>query len=203
MRTRILIAMLIPLAACTDDPAPTPVVQPASNAEPPVMVVGEYHFDEAVCDWDLWPDVYTKHQQAPELCRAPAQNLVLPAHMTSEAPEESPHGRKLYRLTVSSLAEYSQLNAAEPTIGFTAVKVAHTPRPDAPESPGDFVGLFIMKRIADATDPSTDNGWVYATTDADLRITSAGRIASCMACHADAPHGRLFGPLPGARRVTE
>jgi hypothetical protein len=203
MRTKFLIAMLIPLAACTDDPAPTPAVQPASNAEPPAPIEGAHHFDEALREWDNWPDVYRHHQWAPELCRAPTNADFLPAHMPSAAPEESPHGRKLYRLTVSSLAEFSQLNAAEPTIGFTAVKVAHAPLPDAPESPGDFVGLFIMKRIANASDPATDNGWVYATTDADLRITSAGRIASCMACHADAPHGRLFGPLPGAGRVIE
>jgi hypothetical protein len=34
---------------------------------------------------------------------------------------------------------------------------------------------------------------VYGTVAADGTVTGAGRIASCMGCHADAPHERLFG----------
>jgi hypothetical protein len=39
---------------------------------------------------------------------------------------------------------------------------------------------------------------VYATVGPDKQVTAAGRIASCMECHVDAPHGRLFG-LPDAK----
>jgi hypothetical protein len=54
-------------------------------------------------------------------------------------------------------------------------------------------GLFIMLKLDRAT-PGTDEGWVYGTVTADgLRVTSAGRVESCMGCHRDAPHDRLFG----------
>jgi hypothetical protein len=56
--------------------------------------------------------------------------------------------------------------------------------------------LFIMLKLGLDT-PDTDRGWVYGTVSADgRRVTSAGRVASCMKCHEKAPHDRLFG-LPG------
>jgi hypothetical protein len=46
----------------------------------------------------------------------------------------------------------------------------------------------------DAKTPGTDEGWVYGTVTPDGKdVTCAGRVASCMGCHADAPHDRLFG----------
>jgi hypothetical protein len=54
-------------------------------------------------------------------------------------------------------------------------------------------GLFIMFKL-DPQTPGTDQGWVYGTVTADSKkVTSAGRVASCMKCHQDAPHDRLFG----------
>jgi len=54
-------------------------------------------------------------------------------------------------------------------------------------------GLFIMVKL-DPQTPGTDEGWVYGTVSADGKeVTSAGRVESCMACHRDAPHDRLFG----------
>ena len=42
--------------------------------------------------------------------------------------------------------------------------------------------------------PDTDEGWVYGTVSSDGQtVTSAGRVASCMNCHQEAQHGRLFG----------
>jgi hypothetical protein len=53
--------------------------------------------------------------------------------------------------------------------------------------------LFIMFKL-DPQTPGTDEGWVYGTVTADgKRVTSAGRVESCMGCHKDAPHDRLFG----------
>jgi hypothetical protein len=53
--------------------------------------------------------------------------------------------------------------------------------------------LFIMFKVEPAT-PGTDKGWVYGTVTADgKRVTSCGRVATCMQCHQDAPHDRLFG----------
>ncbi len=54
-------------------------------------------------------------------------------------------------------------------------------------------GLFIMYKTDPKTE-NTDDGWVYGTVSADSNtITSAGRVKSCMNCHQEAPHGRLFG----------
>jgi hypothetical protein len=55
------------------------------------------------------------------------------------------------------------------------------------------LGLFIMLKL-DPETPGTDDGWVYGTVTADGKtVTSKGRVASCMKCHQDAPHDRLFG----------
>ena len=43
----------------------------------------------------------------------------------------------------------------------------------------------------------TDNGWVYGTVTSDGKtVTSAGRVATCMNCHKEAKHDRLFGLVP-------
>ncbi|MDA1265180.1 MAG: hypothetical protein O2816_08905 [Planctomycetota bacterium] len=60
---------------------------------------------------------------------------------------------------------------------------------------GDRGPLFLMMKFAPDT-PHTDQGWVYATIDADGVISSAGAIASCIACHQDAPRDRQFGLPP-------
>jgi hypothetical protein len=65
---------------------------------------------------------------------------------------------------------------------------------------GERGPLFIMYRTEKNT-PGTDNGWVYGTLTPDGKtVTSAGRVASCMGCHTEAPYpkepkceGRLFG----------
>jgi hypothetical protein len=54
--------------------------------------------------------------------------------------------------------------------------------------------LFVMLKL-DPTTPGTDAGWVYGTATADgTQVTASGRLESCMECHRDAPHDRLFGP---------
>jgi hypothetical protein len=53
--------------------------------------------------------------------------------------------------------------------------------------------LFIMLKL-DPNTPGTDAGWVYGTVTPDSKqVTSAGRVATCMKCHQDAKHDRLFG----------
>jgi hypothetical protein len=53
--------------------------------------------------------------------------------------------------------------------------------------------LFIMFKM-DAVTPGTDQGWVYGTVMPDRKtITSRGRVASCMECHAEGTQDRLFG----------
>lgn len=56
--------------------------------------------------------------------------------------------------------------------------------------------LFIMMKLDPAT-PDTDHGWVYGTVTPDgSKVTSAGKIQSCMRCHTKDTTDRLFG-LPG------
>lgn len=58
---------------------------------------------------------------------------------------------------------------------------------------GPISGLFVMMKL-DPSTSGTDQGWVYATLDETKKnITALGRIESCMNCHKDAPHDRLFG----------
>lgn len=60
----------------------------------------------------------------------------------------------------------------------------------------DKAGLYIMLQVDPKTE-GTDEGWVYGTLTPDGKtVTSAGRVESCMKCHQDAPHGRLFGLAP-------
>jgi hypothetical protein len=105
-----------------------------------------------------------------------------------------------------------------PSAFIKKVPVVVTPRPqgtaETPWSPDDHffpyaakdgrvykaakqADLFVMMKLAPAT-PDTDAGWVYGTVTPDGKtVTSAGRIASCMKCHAEAKHDRLFGPTAG------
>jgi hypothetical protein len=53
--------------------------------------------------------------------------------------------------------------------------------------------LFIMFKL-DPKTKDTDNGWVFGTVTPDgKKVTSSGKVESCMKCHQDAPHDRVFG----------
>ena len=53
--------------------------------------------------------------------------------------------------------------------------------------------LFIMFKL-DPDTADTDQGWVYGTVTPDgKKVTSAGKVESCMKCHIKAEHDRLFG----------
>lgn len=53
--------------------------------------------------------------------------------------------------------------------------------------------LFVMLKLDPATS-NTDHGWVYGTVTPDGKtVTSGGRVESCMKCHTEAKHDRLFG----------
>ena len=54
-------------------------------------------------------------------------------------------------------------------------------------------GLFVMMKYDPKTE-GTDEGWVYGTVSADLKkVTSIGKVASCMDCHVKAKFDRQFG----------
>jgi hypothetical protein len=97
---------------------------------------------------------------------------------------------------------------------WSCVKVEEKDRPSGKESlsagskvivkngerfkAGELSGLFIMVKLDESVE-GTDRGWVYGTVTADQkRVTAAGRVKSCMACHESAGAGRLFG-LPESK----
>jgi hypothetical protein len=57
---------------------------------------------------------------------------------------------------------------------------------------GEQADLFVMYKLDPAT-PGTDRGWVYGTITPDGgRVTSSGRVASCMRCHDESTSDRLL-----------
>jgi hypothetical protein len=62
-------------------------------------------------------------------------------------------------------------------------------------------GLYVMTKVGGASTPGTDVGWIYGTIAANGTVTSAGRVASCMSCHENASHDRLFGLQPTKQLV--
>jgi hypothetical protein len=164
-------------------------------------------------DYQAWGRVDDELRWAPFLCRLPQPGR---AHV-SESTDPSTHGQKLY----SVFARQRDAYPVGPHTDQVVVKESWTSEPITdsavkyePEKfrgadggdhfypfamkdgviyrAGKRAGLYIMLKL-DAGTPDTDGGWVYATITADGQLTSAGRVASCMRCHQDAEHDRLFG----------
>jgi hypothetical protein len=157
-----------------------------------------------------WARVDDLQRWAPLDCRLPPASAP-----RVDLGASAPHGRKVYFLYARDRAAYLS-NRDVP--GQIVVKEAWVPRevslseavfsgytPQCRASsegrcvePGAFAGLFVMMRVgAEHRADETDAGWTYATVDPQGTVTASGRIASCMRCHARAPHGRLFGLAPG------
>ncbi len=153
-------------------------------------------------------------------CMAPPDEA---AHVSASAPG-SPHGRKLYTLRIFDFPAYArdtkhvppprdpyrlEKGKAVPGTEQVLVKVSYLPTDDKAKAawgvasathegktfyPGELRDLFVMYKPTDKT-KKTDGGWLYGTVSPDRKkVTSAGLVKSCMGCHEDAPHGRLFGP---------
>lgn len=130
---------------------------------------------------------------SPELCAMPPP----PAPRVSAAAAGSPHGRKLYHLYAKDWDAYTK-GGVQPA-GQVVVKEAWEP-PASPDGPrkGAKQGLYVMMKTGEA---DGDGGWVYGTLLPDGRtVTASGRLASCMACHREAPADRLFGLKDVKRR---
>lgn len=156
-----------------------------------------------------WGRVDDLQRWAPFDCRLPPGSRPQP-----DLGADAPHGRKVYYLYALDRAAYVEnRDVSRQVVVKEAWAPREVPRDDAvspghpPQcaaehdglcvQPGDFRGLFLMMR-GEAT-PDTDAGWTYATVDPRGEVTASGRIAQCMGCHEDAPHGRLFGVPSGAR----
>lgn len=163
--------------------------------------------------YTAWGRVDDELRWAPFLCRIPRPGL---AHVSAST-DDSTHGQKLYSVFARNRDAYP----AGPQAGQVVVKESWTAEPVAdpgiyqpdqhrsyPDGGDHFypyaqkdgsvfraaarAGLYIMFKL-DPAAPNTDAGWVYATITAAGQVTAAGRVGSCMGCHVDAEHERLFG----------
>jgi hypothetical protein len=163
-------------------------------------------------EYKSWGRVDDELRWAPFLCRLPMPGVARP----SASKDGATHGNKLYSVFVKHHADYPAKSAAGQVVVKESFVAEPTNEAFEPERPmfssnvgadhfypyatkdgvvyraGAAAGLYIMYRL-DPSAPNTDDGWVYTTVTADRRVTASGRIASCMGCHEDAPHGRLFG----------
>ena len=165
-----------------------------------------------------WGPVDAEARVAALDCRAPSQVRILTTGY-SASPDAKTHGQKFYTLYAQHRSEYLALDrTGRVTVGQAIVKETWLPEinkpvPDPSGGPTDVVtgderdirkgdnwhtagkpsGLFVMMKL-DPKTPGTDDGWVYGTVSADGKtVTSAGKVESCMKCHQDARHDRLFG----------
>lgn len=168
-------------------------------------------------EYKTWGRVDDELRWAPFLCRIPYPGVARP----SASNDETTHGRKLYSVFVKNREAYpmgphadqvvvKESWTAEPVEGPGSMFRPEEYRLDGGVSPdadhfypyaqadggvfraGAPAGLYIMFKL-DPTTPDTDLGWGYATITKDGVVTASGRVGSCMGCHEDAPHERLFG----------
>ncbi|MBX9737222.1 MAG: cytochrome P460 family protein [Phycisphaerales bacterium] len=147
-------------------------------------------------------------EPAPGLCGLPMSPSDA---VMSNSRDDSTHGRKVYHMYANGTSRYSKLFSywnwkLEPDdlpfpVGTIVVKEAFKPRQDdeqgwpisKPRALGEFIGLFVMFKV-DEKSARTDEGWVYATVDRDLKtITSIGVIESCAGCHRQSETDRMIG----------
>ena len=117
-----------------------------------------------------WGRVDETPRIAPALCAAPGGAPKLRV----SAAEAGPHEQKKYFLYASDRAGYLGLQIKP---GFAIVK-------ESIDFAGRPADLFVMVR---------GDEWIYGTVSPDGKITSAGQVESCIGCHVEAPHDRLFG----------
>jgi hypothetical protein len=137
---------------------------------------------------------------SPEQCRAPRPSI-------SRSDDAETHGKKLYYLLAKDPESY--LEGKEQKPGQVIVKESwkaqlakSVPGADVVRDPddkkhyerADRSDLYVMLKL-DPKTPNTDEGWVYGTVTADgKRVTSAGRVESCMNCHqSKETTDRMFG----------
>jgi hypothetical protein len=191
-------------AAPAADSAPAAVIDPALAAQARVIAA----------EYQAWGRVDDDLRWAPGLCRIPLPGV---ARM-SASDDVATHGQKLY----SVFAKNQKAYPLGPHLGQVVVKESWTAErvtdpsvmydpekwrdyPDGGDHfypyakkgdeifrAGQRAGLYIMMRLEDGA-PNTDDGWVYATITAAGEVTAAGRVSSCMGCHIEADHERLFG----------
>lgn len=186
----LILVLLIRL--CTAEDKTPPLLDPQFQAQ----------LIEIAATYSKWEPVDKDMRVAPIACDAfPGFSPEsLRGSLTSKSKDTKTHGRKIYLLYPKNGSAYKPLKTTQP-VGQVLVKESWVPllhegdnKKDKRLEPGD---LFIMFKL-DPQTPGTDQGWVYGTVSADGKaVTSSGRVASCMKCHEDAQHDRMFGlPKP-------
>jgi hypothetical protein len=172
---------------------------------------------EIARDYERFGRVDDEARWAPALCRGPEPSRA--RFSVAEAP--SPHGSKLYFVFAKDRQAYlfgagksqpaDQVVVKESWIPAVAAP-GEEPKPKSMEAShpwfpaGYYVpyarrdgrlyrasekaGLFVMVKSGG---PETDAGWAYGTVSPDGKVTSSGRLASCMSCHVEATPDRVFG----------
>lgn len=166
---------------------------------------------------------------APELCNEPRPYRdYTPAEARfSGSKDAESHGQKLYFLFAQQKDAYLKLSDKPSAVGQVIVKESWVPLEAKEEDlkkhmarrlvesvpfarkgdklfrAGEQGELFVMFKL-DAKTADTDNGWVYGTVTPDgKKVTSAGRVDSCMSCHKDAKHDRLFGAVKSTTTLLD
>lgn len=217
-----------PTAKTTAKPPPPSEVQPPTKdakpaASPIVVAAAPSQWDAqllaAAKEYKSWKRVSDHARWSPVGCLAP----LMTGNQLSEAPESTPHGRKLYYLFAKNDEDYLKIqypigmagdindtfpeNVQQPTGQIIVKEAFHPSEPTdiEPASPSsrfeDSDGFVRPGQPAELfvmlktppETPGTDKGWVYATISPSEVITSVGTIESCIDCHVKAPHDRLFG----------
>ncbi|MBC7997955.1 MAG: cytochrome P460 family protein [Leptolyngbya sp.] len=172
----------------------------AANSSDSVVNNKNFHrqFLEAAHQYQNYGKVDDMARWAPWLCSAPPP----PKARMSTSADLSTHGKKIYYLFAKDRNAY--VNQSADQIGQIIVKESWMPPAGSKEDrldnttgsakvPTKKQDLFIMMKL-DPKSADTDDGWVYGTVTPDGKeVTSAGRVQSCMTCHTNAQHGRLFG----------
>jgi hypothetical protein len=141
----------------------------------------------APSEWERIGRNYESYGQVDDAFRWGTPLCVMPPPpelKVSAAPPTSPHGRKLYHLYAKHRDAY--VKGGEQPLGQVLVKEAWEA---VDGKPGPKQGLYVMMKTGDV---DSDAGWMYGTLTPDGRVTSSGRVASCMDCHRDAMD-RIFG----------
>lgn len=172
--------------------------------------VGE--LQKLFAEYKEWGRVDDEMRWSPALCRMP-----LPGTARMSVAEGGPHAKKLYSLFARDRAAYVSLGTSNPLLakdGQAVIKESYLPEvvaqePLPPQGGTDhfhpyatadgkvyraskMIGLYVVLEKSNNI-PGTDEGFIYGTVTPTGEVTSAGRVASCMGCHAHAKHRRYFG----------
>jgi hypothetical protein len=192
--------------------APPAIAVASSSAAAPESPAAPGPFDARLLDaaraYAGWTKVTSTFGWASTDCAAPPPPPTLHAGTSKD---DATHGQKLFHLFARNHSDYVSDFKKPAPIGQVLVKESWRPvqvpleeekKPDLDTAlregkryrKGERMGLFVMLKLGDKVE-GTDHGWIYGVVSGDgARVIAAGKLASCIGCHANAPGDRLFGP---------